>query len=92
VLAIAHERSSGPLPALTRREREVLELLPTPQSVEEIAQVLSVSPNTVKTHQRGVYHKLGASGRRDAVSRARRAGLLAHSGSRTAFPDFTRAE
>jgi LuxR family maltose regulon positive regulatory protein len=90
VLSIVHERSPEAAPALTRREHEVLELLPTEQSVDEIAQTLAVSPNTVKTHQRGVYHKLGASGRRDAVRRARRAGLLAHGSSSPS--DLTRAE
>ncbi|NMO88294.1 LuxR C-terminal-related transcriptional regulator [Actinomycetospora sp. TBRC 11914] len=90
VLSIVHERSPEAAPPLTRREREVLELLPTEQSVDEIAETLAVSPNTVKTHQRGVYHKLGASGRRDAVRRARRAGLLTHGGPNPS--DLTRVE
>ncbi|PVY97992.1 helix-turn-helix transcriptional regulator [Actinomycetospora cinnamomea] len=80
VLAIAHKRSVGAVPVLTQREHEVLELLPTTRSVDEIAEALAVSPNTIKTHQRAIYHKLGAEGRRDAVRRARRAGLLTFSG------------
>jgi LuxR family maltose regulon positive regulatory protein len=65
--------------ALTDREQEVLALLPTTRSAAEIAEDLAVSTNTVKTHQRAIYHKLGAGGRRDAVTLARRAGLLTHS-------------
>ncbi|WP_018332161.1 LuxR C-terminal-related transcriptional regulator [Actinomycetospora chiangmaiensis] len=62
--------------ALTEREHEVLELLPTLQSIEEIADDLTVSVNTVKTHVRSIYQKLGAGSRRDAVARAHRAGVL----------------
>ncbi|MFC5136732.1 LuxR C-terminal-related transcriptional regulator [Actinomycetospora rhizophila] len=81
VLSIAHERSTGTGPPLTEREREVLELLPTQRSVEEMAEDLSVTVNTLKTHQRSIYRKLDAAGRRDAVQRARRLGLLAFSSS-----------
>ena len=61
---------------LTRRERSVLRLLPTLRSFEEIAQDLTVSPNTVKTHVRSIYRKLGVSKRRDAVTAALERGLL----------------
>ncbi|GAB2984234.1 LuxR C-terminal-related transcriptional regulator [Amycolatopsis acidiphila] len=64
-----------PLP-LTRRERTVLNLLPTLRSFDEIAQDLTISPNTVKTHVRAIYHKLGVRRRRDAVSVALERGLL----------------
>ncbi|MGW4249289.1 helix-turn-helix transcriptional regulator, partial [Nocardia sp. NPDC004722] len=37
---------------------------------------LGVSINTVKTHMRGIYGKLGTSSRTDALDRARRTGLL----------------
>ncbi|WP_236790915.1 LuxR C-terminal-related transcriptional regulator [Amycolatopsis sp. GM8] len=66
-----------PLPApLTDREQSVLRLLPTLRSIDEIAEDLTVSPNTVKTHVRGIYAKLSVRRRRDAVAVAMRRGLL----------------
>lgn len=61
---------------LTERELAVLRLLPTQLSQREIGRQLYVSVNTVRTHLRGIYRKLGATGRRDAVDQARRLGLL----------------
>jgi LuxR family maltose regulon positive regulatory protein len=61
---------------LTERERIALRYLTTSLSNAEIAAELYVSVNTVKTHQRAVYRKLGAAGRREAVHRARALGLL----------------
>lgn len=52
---------------LTSREREVLAYLRTPMTSGEIATQLSVSVNTLKTHQRAIYRKLGASNRREAI-------------------------
>ena len=65
--------------ALTGGETRVLRYLPTNLSAREIADELYVSVNTVKTHQRHLYQKLGASGRSQAVERARTLGLLAPS-------------
>lgn len=64
-----------PVP-LTDREQSVLRLLPTLRSIDEIAEDLTVSPNTVKTHVRGIYAKLSVRRRRDAVAVAMRRGLL----------------
>ena len=61
---------------LTERERTALRYLASALSNSEIARELYVSVNTVKTHQRAVYRKLGAAGRRDAVRRARALDLL----------------
>ena len=61
---------------LTDRERAVLRLLPSGLSQREIAAALYVSPNTVKTHLRGIYHKLAASTRSEAVTRARELDLV----------------
>ena len=61
---------------LTAREAAVLRLLPTGLSAREIGQELGVSRNTVKTHSKNLYRKLGATGRREAVARGRELGLL----------------
>ena len=61
---------------LTPKELEILRLLATRLSRREIGERLYVSLNTVKTHQRAVYRKLGVEHRRAAVSRARELGLL----------------
>jgi LuxR family maltose regulon positive regulatory protein len=62
---------------LTDSEARVLRYMPTNLSAPEIADQLSVSANTVRTHMRHVYEKLGAHRRADAVDRARALGLLA---------------
>lgn len=53
--------------ALSPREREVLGHLRTTMTAEEIASALHVSVNTVRTHQRAIYRKLGVKNRRDAI-------------------------
>ncbi|GAA4247357.1 hypothetical protein GCM10022255_022910 [Dactylosporangium darangshiense] len=61
---------------LTERETLVLQYLRSMLSIAEIATVLSVSANTVKTHVRHVYRKLGVSRRRDAVRKGRELSLI----------------
>jgi LuxR family maltose regulon positive regulatory protein len=61
---------------LTSREREVLEMLVAVRSLNDIAAELVVSHNTVKTHARSIYRKLGVRSRREAIGRARALGLL----------------
>jgi LuxR family maltose regulon positive regulatory protein len=60
---------------LTERERQVLELLAQMYSTDEIAGALFVSANTVKTHLKGVFSKLGVNRRADAVRQGRELGL-----------------
>ena len=54
----------------------MLQLLGTDLSGPEIADRLMVSINTVRTHTKNIYAKLGAHSRREAVRRARETGLL----------------
>ncbi len=61
---------------LTERELAVLRYLPTQLSQREIASELFVSLNTVKTHCKAIYRKLGVDGRKPAIHVARRHGLL----------------
>ncbi|MFE4198697.1 LuxR C-terminal-related transcriptional regulator [Paenarthrobacter sp. NPDC056912] len=63
-------------PSLTPREREVLTLLPSHLSQEQMAAELHLSVNTVKTHIRLIYSKLGAGSRHDAVAAAYKFGHL----------------
>ena len=65
------------LEPLSGSETRVLRYLPTNLSAPEIARELSVSPNTVKTHIRHLYAKLGTHHRAEAVDLARALGLLA---------------
>jgi len=62
---------------LSQSEIRVLRYLPTKLSAPEIADQLYLSVNTVKTHMRHVYDKLGAHRRHEAVEQARALGLLA---------------
>jgi LuxR family transcriptional regulator, maltose regulon positive regulatory protein len=61
---------------LTQKELEVLRLLATRLSRREIGERMYVSLNTVKTHQRAVYRKLGVDDRSAAITRARELGLV----------------
>jgi LuxR family transcriptional regulator, maltose regulon positive regulatory protein len=61
---------------LTAREQTVLGLLPSGLTSGEIGNELGLSRNTIKTHTKSLYRKLGATGRREAVARGRRLGLL----------------
>lgn len=61
---------------LTDRELDVLQLLAQRLSNTEIAQVLVVSPHTVRNHTSNIYGKLQVENRREAVERARTLGLL----------------
>src|SRR5215469_4198617 len=69
----APKEPAGPL---TEREEAVLRLLRSTLSLREIGQELFLSTNTIKTHTRAIYRKLGATTRAEAVERAYEAGLL----------------
>ena len=65
----------GLVEPLSDRELDVLRLLRTDLSGPEIASELIVSLNTVRTHTRHIYEKLGVNSRRAAVRRADELGL-----------------
>ncbi len=68
-----------PVAPLSDSEIRVLRYLPTKLSMVEIANELCISHNTVRTHMRHMYAKLGTHRRADTVARARGLGLLAPS-------------
>jgi LuxR family transcriptional regulator, maltose regulon positive regulatory protein len=65
----AHRSGRGPIEPLTAAELRVLQLLPT-STYLQIAAALYISYNTVKTHLRSIYQKLGVTGRPQALERA----------------------
>ena len=74
-LASAATRQPGPgaalVEALSERELQVLRLLDSPLTSEEIGRELYVSANTVRTHIRNIYGKLDVHGRLEAIRKAR---------------------
>ncbi len=74
IRASAHRLEFGQ--TLTERELAVLSLLPTGHNQRDIARELFLSLNTVKSHTRAIYRKLGVTSRSEAVARARDLGLV----------------
>ena len=74
--AVGSSRAALLAEPLTERERAVLRLLRGPLSLREIGHELYLSLNTIKTHTRAIYRKLGVSDRQDAVAKGRELGLL----------------
>jgi DNA-binding NarL/FixJ family response regulator len=70
-----NEQPAGP--ALTEREREVLDLIAGGATNREIAEQLFLSPHTVKEHTSSLYRKLSVRNRAEAVQKAQRLGLTA---------------
>jgi LuxR family maltose regulon positive regulatory protein len=84
-LRVRLERSASAAPTggvkpllepLSAREKTILSYMETMLSTEEIASELFLSTNTVKTHAKSIYRKLGVSRRRQAVLRGRALELL----------------
>jgi DNA-binding NarL/FixJ family response regulator len=77
-VAPAFERNAAALKSLgvTEREVAVLELLATGSSNKEIARLLDISPNTVKTHIASLFAKLDVQRRTQAIQKARELSLV----------------
>jgi LuxR family transcriptional regulator, maltose regulon positive regulatory protein len=85
ILNLLTASPARPRPAtepLSDAEVRVLRYLPTNLTAPEIAGELSVSTNTIKTHMRNLYAKLGTHRRAETVARARDLGLLAPKAAR----------
>ena len=65
----------GPNPVLSERELAVLRLLADGLSKREIGAELNLSFNTVHSHTKAIYRKLGVSSRVEAVARAQQLGV-----------------
>ena len=76
VPVLASGQASAPAPRLSARELEVLRLMASEMTREQIANELFVSVNTVKTQQRSISRKLGVTGRVHILLEAERWGLL----------------
>lgn len=61
---------------ISLRENEVLELLAAGHSNKEIARLLNISPNTVKTHVASILAKLDANRRTQAIRNAQAIGII----------------
>lgn len=67
---------NAPIPNLSEREMEVLRLIVEGKSNNEIAKALYLSPNTIKTHVRGIMNKLAVDDRVQAAVMALRSGWV----------------
>lgn len=65
------------IPALTKREEEILRLIAKGLSNSEVAEVLGLSRATVRTHLEHIYQKLEVTNRVEAVTEGIRKGLIA---------------
>jgi LuxR family transcriptional regulator, maltose regulon positive regulatory protein len=61
---------------LTQRELDVVGLLDRALSTSQMGRSLYVSPNTIRTHLKSIYRKLGVSSRKEAVEQAHTTGLI----------------
>ncbi|HEX6131991.1 MAG TPA: response regulator transcription factor [Actinomycetota bacterium] len=63
-------------PALSKREREILQKVADGSTTRQVASDLGISPHTVKTHLERIFEKLGANDRAQAVAIAIRTGIV----------------
>jgi DNA-binding CsgD family transcriptional regulator len=70
------ENLMGLSAALTKRELEILRHLATGKPISAIGTTLHISQNTMKTHLKNIYRKIGAGGRDEAVAKAKNLYIL----------------
>lgn len=70
------DSTKGAQPMLTKREIEIVKHLESGKPITAIGASLHISHNTMKTHLKNVYRKLGADGRDQAVEKAKSLGLI----------------
>lgn len=70
------DHEQAPLPRLTEREREILQLLANGHRPGEVADRLVISPKTVRNHLHNIYGRLGVDDRSQAIVVALRHGLI----------------
>lgn len=80
--ALRAPKKHGLIEPLSERELDVLSLLGSDLSGPDIARELLVSINTMRTHTKSIYTKLGVNNRRAAVRRAQELDLLSRSRQR----------
>lgn len=73
---LASPEVAARLPTVTKREREILRLLADGMRNEQVAQELSISPLTVRSHVKNAMEKLEADTRTEAVAKALRGSLI----------------
>jgi two-component system NarL family response regulator len=76
VAAVRGDKEAQQAAELTPREGELLRLMAAGRSHKEIADALKISPHTVNAHFKNIYAKLQASGRQEALQRARLLGYI----------------
>jgi LuxR family maltose regulon positive regulatory protein len=75
-LSKRRQREPALTEVLTNRELDVLQLFEGEDTYRQIGQSLYVSVNTVKTHVRSIFRKLGVTSRYEALQRAREKALI----------------
>lgn len=75
-LVQSYQPQQKPLGHLTKREKEITQLIAQGKSTKEVAQALFISPLTVETHRKNIFSKLGIHKTAELVKYAIREGLI----------------
>jgi DNA-binding NarL/FixJ family response regulator len=73
---VQHADEAPATTPLSKREREILQMVANGSTTKEVARDLGISPHTVKTHLERIFEKLGANDRAQAVAIAIRGGIV----------------